>query len=178
MTVFNEILETDWRKTPSHQGGFLLDGGVHTVAGIRFLLGAESITSLSAFTSLLQEHLPPVDTVDSIMQTKSGVSGTFSLSFGSTLSHSELTIVGEKGSVTVNRSLVTIRHGEQSTVKDFKGEGGGVRQEIKAWGESLVAGKANPKQSPEEAFADLEILEKLLKSGEKRGTPLALEFQS
>ena len=145
------------------------------------MLGAEKITSVSAFTSLLQKHLPPVDTVDSIMQAKSGISGTFCLSFGSTLSHSELTVGCENGSVTVNRSTVTTRQGDQkdgnATVKEFNDEGAGVKQEVKAWGESLVAGKANPKQSPEEALADLEILEKLLKSGEQAGKPLALEFQ-
>lgn len=145
------------------------------------MLGSESLTSLSAFTTLLQKHLPPVDTVDSILQTKSGVSGTFCLSFGSTLSHSELTVAGEKGSVTVNRSIVTVTEGEskdgKKTVKEFNDEGSGVKQEVKAWGESLVVGKANPKQSPEEALADLEILEKLLRSGEQKGKPLALELQ-
>lgn len=174
-----KYFETEWRKVPSHQGGFLLDGGVHTVAGIRLLLGEDKPTLLSAFTSLLQTHLPPVDTVDSIWQLKSGVSGAYSQSFGSTLSGNEVTVAADKGSVTVNRSSVIVREGEQkekkSTTKEFTEEGSGVKQEVKAWGEALKAGKPNLKQSPQEALADLEILEKMLKSG---GKPLVLEFQT
>jgi len=171
--------ETEWRKVPNYQGGFLLDGGVHTVAGIRFLLGEDKPTSLSAFTSLLQKHLPPVDTVDSIWQLKSGVSGAYSQSFGSTLSENEVTIAGDKGSVTVRRSTVIVREGEQKdekkTAREFTEEGSGVKQEVQAWAEALKAGKPNSKQSPEEALADLEILEQMLKSG---GKPLNLEFQT
>ena len=80
------VVETEWRKSPTHQGGFLLDGGVHFTAGLRLLLGTEnSVTHLSAFSTQLQKHLPPVDTVDATMKTKSGAMGTFCVSFGSTL---------------------------------------------------------------------------------------------
>jgi predicted dehydrogenase len=175
-------VETPWRKKPEYQGGFLLDGGVHFVAGTRLLLGEEAKPSaLSAYTTLLQEHLPPVDTVDSIWQTKSGVSGTFSVSFGTTLSGSEYTVACEKGSVTIVRSKVTVREGEEKdgkvTEKDFPEEGSGVKAEVKAWAESIVAGKSNPGQSPEQALADLELLEKMLKSGEAKGKAESLEYQ-
>jgi predicted dehydrogenase len=174
--------ETEWRKKPEYQGGFLLDGGVHFVAGTRILLGESAKpTALSAYTTLLQEHLPPVDTVNSIWQTKSGISGTFSVSFGTTLSGSEYTVACEKGSVTIVRSKVTVREGEEKegkfTEKDFPEEGSGVKAEVKAWAESIAAGKANPGQAPEQALADLEILEKMLKSGEADGKTEALEYQ-
>jgi predicted dehydrogenase len=177
-----KYFETEWRKKPGYQGGFLLDGGVHFVAGTRLLLGESAKpTSLSAYTTLLQEHLPPVDTVNSIWQTKSGVSGTFSVSFGTTLSGSEYTVACEKGSVTIVRSKVTVREGEEKegkfAEKDFPGEGSGVKAEVKAWAESIAAGKANPAQAPEEALADLEILEKMLKSGEGHGKTESLQFQ-
>jgi predicted dehydrogenase len=167
-------LETPWRKKPEYQGGFLLDGGVHFTAGTRLLLGeAAKPTALSAFTTLLQKHLPPVDTVNSIWLTKSGISGTFSISFGTSLSGGEYTIAAEKGSVTIVGSKVTVREGEENSgnvkVTEFKGEGNGVKQEVAAWAQSLVDGKPDPKQSPVEALADLEILEKMLRSGESQG---------
>lgn len=160
----------------------MLDGGVHSVAGLRLLLGETAKpTALTAFTSLLQEHLPPVDTVNSVWHTKTGVSGTFSMSFGTTLSGSEFTVACENGSVTLSRSTVTVRQGEQkddkSSVKEFKDEGNGVKQEVKAWAESIAGGKPNPRQSPEQALADLEILEKMLKSGEGHGKTESLQFQ-
>jgi predicted dehydrogenase len=146
------------------------------------LLGEDAQpTALTAYTTLLREHLLPVDTVDSIWRTKSGISGSFSVSFGTTLSGSECTVACEKGSVTIVRSKVTVREGDEFdgkfTEKEFNEEGGGVKQEVAAWARSIAEGKPDPKQSPEEALADLEILEKMLRSGELQGATQALEYQ-
>ncbi|KAK2625157.1 hypothetical protein QTJ16_005526 [Diplocarpon rosae] len=179
-----KYFETAWRKKPEHQGGFLLDGGVHFVAATRLLLGEEvKPTTLSAYTHLLRAHLPPVDTVDSIWQTTSGITGTFSVSFGTTLSGSEYTVACEEGSVTVlPRNKVIVRQGEESdhnlTETEFKEEGSGVQQEVKAWAQSLVDGTPLPAQSPEEALIDLEILEKMLRSGEQGGKVQTLQCQA
>jgi len=52
-------VETEWRKDPKHQGGFVLDGGIHSIAGLRLLMNGagEEITRVSAFTNQLQKHL-------------------------------------------------------------------------------------------------------------------------
>ena len=103
------------------------------------------------------------------------------MSFGTTLSGSEFTVACENGSVTVAENKVTVRQGEQkddnNSVKDFADQGFGVMPEVKAWAESIAAGKPNPVQCPEEALADLEILEKMLKSGEGQGKTQSLQFQ-
>jgi len=177
-----KYFETAWRKKPEYQGGFLLDGGVHFVAGTRLLLGEESKpTALTAFTTLLQEHLIPVDTVNAVWQTKTGISGTFSVSFGTTLSGSEYVIACEKGSVTVGFGKVTVRLGlekdNKEIVTEFKDEGSGVKQEVAAWAKSISDGTPNPGQSPEQALADIEILEKMLQSGENQGKAQSLKYQ-
>ncbi len=149
-------------------------------------MGTDYCTSLTAYTTLLQEHLPPVDTVNSVWQTKSGVSGTFSVSFGTTLSGSEYTVACEKGSVTIIRDKVTVRFGEESegnfTEIDFSEKpdnaGSGVKPEVMSWAQSMVDGKPNPKQSPEQGLGDLEILEAMLKSGEANGQPRILKYQA
>jgi predicted dehydrogenase len=171
--------ETEWRKNPTHQGGFLLDGGVHNIAGTRLLLGASAKPiALYAYTTLLQPHLPPVDTVNSIWQTKSGISGTFSMSFGTTFSANEYNVACKKGTVTVLGSKVIVHEtGGKPVEKEFSNEGSGVKQEVAAWAESLVAGKANPLQSPLEALADLEIMEKMLTSRAGHGKTESLQFQ-
>lgn len=113
--------------------------------------------------------------------TKSGVSGTFSVSFGTTLSGSEYTVACENGSVTVEGDKVIVRQGEESegkfTEKEFKAQGNGVKEEVAVWAKSIADGKPNPRQSPVEALADLELVEKMLKSGEGQGKTESLQFQ-
>jgi predicted dehydrogenase len=151
--------ETEWRKSPTHQGGFLLDGGVHFTAGIRLLLGsANAIARLSAFTTQLQKHLPPVDTVDATLKTKTGVTGTFSVSFGTSLTGSEWTVACEGGSVSVSRPTVTTDIDGHKESKDVKDERTGVPPEVRHWAEAINSGKQNEEQKPEEALADLELV--------------------
>lgn len=153
--------ETEWRKNPTHQGGFLLDGGVHVTAGLRLLLGPENtITRLSAFSAQLQKHLPPVDTIDAAMKTKSGATGTFSVSFGTSFTGYEFNIACEGGTVSLSvfgSTVTTVVEGkeEKSVVDD---ERTGVPPEVRKWGEALAAGQRNEKQRPEEALADLELV--------------------
>ncbi|KAL4770089.1 hypothetical protein BDW60DRAFT_209494 [Aspergillus nidulans var. acristatus] len=162
-----KYFNTPWRKTPEYQGGFLLDGGIHTVAGVRLILGRgkNSLKSLTAQTSQLQEYLPPIDTVDALLTTASGAAGVFSLSFGSEFKDSVLEFTCEKGVV----SLVDDRLTVNGVVTEIPFEGVGVKEEVKAFGESIVNGELNKKLVPDEALADLEVLEMMFKSGEDGG---------
>ncbi|KAH6858008.1 hypothetical protein B0T12DRAFT_352181 [Alternaria alternata] len=171
----SKYYETEWRKKPDYQGGFVLDGGVHFVAATRLLLqgGKQKIKRVSAFTAQLQGHLPPIDTLNATMQLDNGSSGTLSISFGTTDTGSEYLVACEKGSVHCARGKVTItKDGKDPETRGFPDEGNGVNQEIKAWAKSLEQGKRNEMQSPEEALKDLEILESCLKSGEQGGKPI------
>src|SRR5947209_19620791 len=112
-----------WRKVPTHQGGFLLDGGVHFTAGLRLLMGPENpLVSLSANTTQLQEHLPPVDTIDATMKAKNGATGTLSISFGTTFKGMEWTVACEDGVISVAGGKVTI--GDET--KEIQDERSGV----------------------------------------------------
>lgn len=164
------LSETEWRKNPTHQGGFLLDGGVHFTAGLRLLLGPEDrIVRLSAYSTQLQKHLPPVDTIDAAMKTKTGATGTFSVSFGTSLTGSEWTVGCEGGSVSVSRSIITTVIDGKEEKKEVKDENSGVPPEVRKWGESLIAGKQNERQRPEEALADLELVRVLLTTSHRGG---------
>ena len=85
--------------------------------------------------------------------------------------------------MSVIGSKVVVREGEEKDEKsseiEFKDrdEGDGVEQEVAAWGEALTKGQTIPKQSPEEALADLEILKKMLRSGEAQGKSETLQYQ-
>lgn len=179
---FVNLLTGNRRQVPDYQGGFLLDGGVHFVAGLRYLLaaGGEHITHLAAFTSLLQEKLAPVDTVHATLRISNGNNGTFNVSFGAEFkSGFEIELVTDKGAVIVTPTEVI------TTVKNEAGEkreertpfefSAGVKPEIVAFAQSIEAGKADKRGVPEEALTDLKILQSLLESGEEGGKVKILE---
>ncbi|KAJ5872538.1 uncharacterized protein N7529_004891 [Penicillium soppii] len=172
---------TEWRRNPTHQGGYLLDGGVHYMAGLRLLLGAEpgkEIASLSALTNQTQPYLPPVDTADVIMRTTSGVTGVFQISRGTSLLTDELAIACSNGWIKLENETVTISRDGKVEVVTVPNERTGVLPEIRVWGSSIIEGKARPEQEPEAALADLELIELILKSGSRGGTPVICEHQN
>ncbi|KAJ5414321.1 hypothetical protein N7509_000948 [Penicillium cosmopolitanum] len=171
---------TEWRRKPTHQGGYLLDGGVHYVAGLRLLLGEEpdnQVASISAFTNQIQPYLPPVDTADAILKTRSGTTGVFQISRGTSLRADEWTISCSNGWIKIENEKVTISRSGQTEVVTISNERTGVPPEIRAWGQSLLEGKARSDQEPETALADLELIELMLKSGSRGGMPLVCSHQ-
>jgi len=152
------------RKTPNYQGGFLLDGGVHFVAGLRLLLaaGGEEVTQVSSLASLLVDRLGPVDTVHAVATTASGATGTVTVTFGTQhKSGLEIEVVTTNGVVNWNPRHVTV---VGKSERDYEYDSG-VKAEVAAFGRSVEAGTPDPLQTPEEALGDLRVLEGLLVSG-------------
>lgn len=174
----NKWYNTAWRKTPDYQGGFLLDAGVHWAAATRLLLAGEGNKpeSVQAFTAQMCEHLPPIDTLNAIVKTQSGGSGSFQHSAGSLLQTFEWSFSYEKGSVKIVGETVTVKpaDGEES-VKEFS-RTNGVTEEVAAWAWSIIDGKVNPLQTPEQALADLEFMEKMFTSGDENGSTQKYEL--
>ncbi|KAM0521335.1 hypothetical protein ACHAPE_002815 [Trichoderma viride] len=174
----NKWYNTAWRKTPDYQGGFLLDAGVHWAAATRLLLSGEGNKpeSVQAFTAQMCEHLPPIDTLNAIVKTQSGGSGSFQHSAGSLLQVFEWSFSYEKGSVKIVGETVTVKpvDGEES-VKEFS-RTNGVTEEVAAWAQSIIDGKVNPLQAPKQALADLEFMEKMFTSGDENGSTQKYEL--
>lgn len=138
------------------------------------MLGKDNpLATISCQSAQLQKHLPPVDTLEATGKTKQGTVGTISISFGTTAKGREWTIGSENGYVSIAGSDVTT-DGKTEEVADEKT---GVPPEVRAWGEALAAGTVNELQSPEEALADLELIEAMLVSGAENGKPIHLEHQ-
>lgn len=164
-------------QAPGHQGGFLLDSGVHFVAGLRSLLHAadQEISSLTAFTSLLASRLPPVDTIHSTLQLRNGNNGCFNISFGAEFKTAfEIEVVTNKGSVTVRATeVVCVRRDEQGKKLEETIEVGfdnGVMDEVEVFAQSIQNGVADVRGSPDQALADLKVLQRMLESGEQGGS--------
>lgn len=145
------------------------------IAGLRLILGSrDALTTVSAQSCLLQRHLPPVDTVDAVLRTKSGASGALSLSYGSPFRDSVFEFACEGGVVTIQGDRVTV-NGEHH---DIPFEGRGVTPEVAEFATSVASGRGvEQRQSAQEALADLEMLEKMLASGERQGEREELRMQ-
>ncbi|KAA8900173.1 hypothetical protein FN846DRAFT_959389 [Sphaerosporella brunnea] len=173
----NRYYGTEWRKAPKYQGGFILDGGVHFVASLRMLLSGagEEVEKVSAFSACNMEYLKPVDTISAVVRTKKGTTGTLQISFGSTEKLFEFTVACEGGVVVVGgggRVSVKDREGNEE-VKEFLDDRG-IKEEFAAFAEGVRKGELHPDQTPEEALKDLELIEKLLLSGEKDGETMTI----
>ncbi|KAJ5894649.1 hypothetical protein N7495_006340 [Penicillium taxi] len=167
----NKYYLTTWRQTPEYQGGFLLDGGVHMVAGLRLIMGSDQLlTTVSAQSQQQQSYLPPVDTVDAVVRTGCGATGLVSLSWGSSFSDNSFEFVCEKGVVSLKFDTVTVNGIDHAIEFDGKG----VLPEVTEFATAIVNGRLEKRQSPEEALADLEVLEQMLQSGEKCGEKMDL----
>lgn len=169
---------TEWRKNPDYQGGFLLDSGVHLIAVVRRILGENGkIKKLSAFVSSQAKHLPPADTIAATLQLENGSAGTVSISFGSTFFDGDWSVACEGGTISANAFTSELKTklvgGEEETISAAD-EPGNVKQEVAAWTKSLRNGTSEKRLSPEEALADLEIIEAMLSSA---GNPVELKYQ-
>ncbi|KAF4960431.1 hypothetical protein FSARC_10491 [Fusarium sarcochroum] len=180
----NKYVNTDWRKTPEFQGGFLLDSGIHFVASLRLLLNAigQEVKQVVAFSSLLEEHLPPVDTVHAIVSTNRSRNGTICISFG--VEHKsglEIEIVTTNGAVvwtpvSVKSTTKLNSDGSIDETKEFV-YNNAVRNEFEAFGEAILTGSPDLRQAPLEALRDLALLQALLESAEGNGLVKAVEVE-
>lgn len=161
--------ETPWRKVPEYQGGFLLDGGVHHIAMLRYISGQEVIET-QGFSRQVAAHLPPLDTVNAGILLSGGGTGTISMSFSSAKRATEFTIVGTKGSLFLTDgpdgfTLNLERSSGEKSSETIKSKG--VELEIKAFLDAVKMGKAQSRAGPEEALNDLAIIESLCSGGGK-----------
>jgi len=104
------------------------------------------------------------------------------MSFGSTYTTKDISVSGEKGSVTIANDKIVVRkfeNGKQEVVKEIDAvwKDFGVTNEVQAWAKSLENGKQDERQSPEQALADLELLEGMLVSGDNGGAVQNLSLQ-
>lgn len=168
---------------PAFQGGFLLDTGVHFIATLRLLLAGvgQEIKQVAAYSTLLEEHLVPVDTIHAIASTTEARHGTICLSFGTEFkSGLEIEIVTTHGAIhwtpvrvtTTKKSNFSSELGKSpqviSEARDFV-YNNAVGTELEAFAASIAAGVVDPRQTPVEALKDLTILQALLDSGESGG---------
>lgn len=182
--------KTPWRTIPDYQGGFLLDGGVHSVAALRVILPS-AMTHLSGFASLNKEWLAPQDTINTIIKNADGSHGIYELSFAAPSPSRSgagggLVITGTDGWLQVQqimaRDLIhnveqpTFRITIKSATRDANGVLGPEKEEVidepirgveleQASFFAALEGKDDGLGSPLGALKDVAVIEAALKSG-------------
>ncbi|KAI0791483.1 oxidoreductase family protein [Irpex lacteus] len=174
----NKYYKTPWRTVPDYQGGFLLDGGVHTVAALRIILPSP-LATLSGFASLAQPHLKPHDTINAAVATADGAHGLVELTFGSPVpsrseqAHNNITITGTDGN-----GKRGIRVTVYTVTKDDKGRDTGETKEVieeEAVGVNVevarfvdaISGKDDGYGKPADALKDVAFIQAALNSDGK-----------
>ena len=163
----NKYYKTPWRRDNSFPGGFLLDGGVHDMAGLRTLMG--EVDSLSAYVAQLRDDLPPADTLSATLRFASGAFGVFTKTFAAegpwpSFAH----VIGDRGALRVNTSQLEITAGGLTTTQSFEIDN--VRAELADFARIVQEGKPM-RSTPAEALRDVALLEAMFDSG-REGRPV------
>lgn len=182
MNSSNPYFSSAWRR--NFTGGFILDMGVHFIAGLRMIVGCE-ITTVSAIARHVDMALPPPDNLCALFQLENGCAGVFVMVVSSTSPKIDWRVVGSNGTLQIERGNENGQHGY--TVLLYKADGhcqrtfhpfSGVKEELMAFVHDIaqaaskegVAGhKAEPRSSYVEGARDVAVLEAMLESSTKQG---------
>ncbi|OIW08960.1 hypothetical protein TanjilG_05936 [Lupinus angustifolius] len=197
MNSSNPYFSSSWRR--NFTGGFVLDMGVHFIAGLRMLVGCD-VVSVSAFTSHVDLSLPPPDNISSVFHLENGCSGAFVMVVSSRTPkacgkssfiphihtpHQTILwrVVGMNGTVQIERGfqgqhgyLVSV-YGADGLCKSPFFPFSGVTEELKAFISdvsecTLKKGSQfvpEPRLSFVEGARDVAVLEAMLESGSRKG---------
>ncbi|KAI9081924.1 hypothetical protein K1719_036186 [Acacia pycnantha] len=180
MNSSNPYFSSSWRR--NFNGGFILDMGVHYVAGLRMLVGCE-VLSVSAMTSHVDMTLPPPDNISCVFHLENGCSGVFVMVVSSRSPKILWRVVGINGTVQIERGFQG-QHGYLTTFYGADGQSkssffpfSGVTEEFKAFINDVSHStlkkeskfEAEPRLSFIEGARDVAVLEAMLESGARQG---------
>lgn len=155
----NPYYATTWRRS-GFAGGLVLDGVVHLVAALRMVLG--DIAQVTAAAALFAADLPPVDSVAAALRFESGAIGSLVVSYAAASPWgAPLTIVGEQGSLRVQRGRVEVTAVDGSVDVIECGKLHGVQRELAAFAQTIRHGTPH-RNTPEEALRDLDVIERMV----------------
>ncbi|MGQ9907630.1 MAG: Gfo/Idh/MocA family protein [Candidatus Flexifilum sp.] len=155
----NKYYATEWRRSGTFMGGFLLDGGVHHVAALRLIAG--EIAAVTAFVAANRPDLPPADTLAAALKFTSGALGSYTVTFALAYSgpHPDLTLVGEQGTLSVSRTGLTITTAAGTEHQTLSSRA--VEREYIAFADAVQHGIPQ-RNTPQAALIDVRVIEALL----------------
>lgn len=160
---------TEWRMKPRHVGGQLLDGGVHFVAALRMLAGAD-VVRVGAAASNVADHLPPPDSASAALSFTNGVHGTLAVSYAAKEFVWELRVIGAAGDVVLRRVQGKPGYVLETRVDGKKDEKhfpfSGIGEEFACFVDCCRSGKTDERIDAHMAFNDLATVEAIVEAAE------------
>ena len=160
LTTENKYVNTSWRRDPKHIGGFLSDGGVHHVAGMKEIFGP--IKDATGKTKRETDYLGTEDNLFAIIEFENGVIGVYNASYSTAWGPSQHQIIGSKGTILWDSDKIfIINENSKEILKREKEED--YKKEFEDFYQSFINGKFGEKGDPEEALDDLRVIESIIK---------------
>jgi len=169
----NKYYHTAWRQQPNYFGGVVLDGGVHTIAGLRLIVG--DIECLSGLTKSNKPDIPPADTLVASFKTKSGVLGTLTMTYGGNniTDINQYIFIGDKGTIYVSTDRLEVVFIEGEKTKTFKQSISpkdsltAIHNEFEAFVNAIETKSHSGLYTPEQALKDVEFIETVFKNSKE-----------
>jgi predicted dehydrogenase len=169
--------EAMWRNDPVWYGGMIVEAFVHASAMLRGIFGTP--ISVSAITKSVTPHIPCLDTMTAQISYPFDLHGTVSLTYASTEHEFELEIIGSEGRMVLTRKQESsgyILQVETSLGNKYSHDipFGSFEDQLLDFSNSIHF-YAERFHTPQEALADLELVQACLESGKQHGTKVFLQ---
>ena len=159
----NEYGQIEWRRHHQYKGGFITDGGVHSIAAIRLLFG--EVTPVSALVQSINPDIGKVDTFNLQMKFGNNITGSLILFFSTPYEYeNRLVIFGDKGSVAADGDIITVKTyssnrllGDKKEIKEEIKAGNGFTEEFEDFYSAIRKG-TKIKSTFEEGYKDLKTI--------------------
>ncbi|HNR78824.1 MAG TPA: Gfo/Idh/MocA family oxidoreductase [Mesotoga infera] len=161
----NKYVQTAWRQSPKHIGGFISDGGVHDMAALRAVLG--EVLEVSGFSARNFDFLGAEDTAIFNIRLESGVAGDYSVFYGSPVARNRLDIVGDEAMISIDKDMAELTISGNRKERILVNKSDGFVEEFRDF-YRVLNGQKNVLGSVLEALKDLAIVEAGLLSSKER----------
>jgi len=152
----NKYARTEWRIKHKFEGGLITDGGVHNIAGIRFLAG--EIIKYQAMARQINPAIGEMDTFSMHFETDQRISGTLNL-YQSCNGYFEnkVLMLGTGGALKLEDGLLTLHHKDQVVEKIHFENDNGYLEEFEDFYQAIRTG-SKVISDFSEGYKDLEII--------------------
>lgn len=153
----NEYGQIEWRKHHQYKGGFITDGGVHSIAALRLIFG--EITPISILVQSANPEVGKVDTCNLQIRFSNGITGTLFL-FYSTPHYYEnrILVFGDKGTlISDGGDSITLKTNFNNDYFEEVKTGNGFKEEFEDFYSAIREG-TKIRSTFEEGYKDLKTI--------------------
>ena len=153
----NEYGRIEWRKNHQYEGGFITDGGVHSIAALRIIFG--DITPVSVIVQSVNPEVGKVDTCNFQLRFANGITGSLYLFFSApNYYENKILIFGDKGTlISDGGDKFIIKKGFNSDYAEEIKTGNGFKEEFEDFYSAVREG-TKVKSTFEEGYKDLKTI--------------------